>query len=70
MNSRYSAVIAAQDSRVAMIAEVENPVYALIGRHMYWKKEQEKKQNLAPKRILYYRDGVSGDKISGLIILV
>ncbi|KAG9100456.1 hypothetical protein FRC06_004126 [Ceratobasidium sp. 370] len=60
--THYSAVSAAQGSRVEMIAGVEDPVYELIGRHMYWKKEQEKKQNIAPKRILYYRDGVSGKR--------
>ncbi|KAG8686518.1 hypothetical protein FRC08_012472, partial [Ceratobasidium sp. 394] len=57
--THYSAVSAAQGSRVEMIAGVEDPVYELIGRHMYWKKEQERKQNVAPKRIIYYRDGVS-----------
>jgi len=57
--THYSAVSAAQGSRVEMIAGVEDPVYELIGRHMYWKKEQEKRQNVAPKRIVYYRDGVS-----------
>ncbi|QRV72427.1 argonaute-like protein [Ceratobasidium sp. AG-Ba] len=57
--TQYSAVSAAQDSRVEMIAEIQNPIYELIGRHIYWKKEQEKKQNAAPKRIIYFRDGVS-----------
>ncbi|KAG8737202.1 hypothetical protein FRC10_008467 [Ceratobasidium sp. 414] len=57
--SHYSAATAAQDSRVEMVVEVEDLVHELIGRHIYWKKEQEKEQNVAPKRIIYYRAGVS-----------
>jgi len=57
--TQYSAVSLAQDSRVEMIHELENPIYELIGRHTWWKKEMEKKQNASPKRIVYFRDGVS-----------
>ncbi|KAG9084746.1 hypothetical protein FRC06_003919, partial [Ceratobasidium sp. 370] len=57
--THYSAISAVQGSQVEMFAEVEDPVHELIDRHMYWKREQEKKQNVAPKRILYYRAGVS-----------
>ncbi|QRV72448.1 argonaute-like protein [Ceratobasidium sp. AG-Ba] len=57
--TQYSAVSSAQDSRVQMITELHNHIYELIGRHIYWKKKQEKKQNAAPKRIIYFRSGVS-----------
>ncbi|QRV72426.1 protein argonaute 3 [Ceratobasidium sp. AG-Ba] len=57
--TQYSAVSQAQETRVELIADLENPVYELIGRHAWWKKEQEKKKNVYPKRIVYYRDGVS-----------
>jgi uncharacterized RmlC-like cupin family protein len=53
---------------VEMIHDLENPIYELIGRHTWWKKEQEKKQNAAPKRIVYYRDGVSGKKFFGRLL--
>ncbi|KAG9088958.1 hypothetical protein FRC06_001770, partial [Ceratobasidium sp. 370] len=57
--THYSAVSAVQSARMEIFTQVEDPVYELIDRHMYWKREQEKKQNVAPKRILYYRTGVS-----------
>ncbi|QRV87347.1 argonaute-like protein [Ceratobasidium sp. AG-Ba] len=57
--TQYSAVSAAQDPRVEMVTELSNHIHELIGRHIYCKKEQEKKQNAAPKRIIYFRNGVS-----------
>lgn len=45
---------------VEMILDLENMVYELIGRHAWWKRQQEKKQQNYPKRIVFYRDGVSG----------
>lgn len=57
--AHYTAVSTAQESRVEIIADVENMVYEIIGRHAYWKQTHEKKKNNFPKRIVYYRDGVS-----------
>lgn len=57
--AHYSAVSAAQGFRVEIIADVENMVYELIGRHAWWKQNQEKKKVHFPKKIIYYRDGVS-----------
>jgi len=59
--THYVAVSEPQESRVEMILKLEDMVYELIGRHAWWKKQQEKKsqQQAYPKRIVFYRDGVS-----------
>ncbi|KAG8735364.1 hypothetical protein FRC10_010683 [Ceratobasidium sp. 414] len=57
----FASVVGSIDSTasIEIIMGLEDLVYELIGQHMYWKKEQEKEQNVAPKRIIYYRDGFS-----------
>ncbi|CAE6485724.1 unnamed protein product [Rhizoctonia solani] len=57
--AHYTAVSQAQDSRVEMIHDLEGMVYEVLGRHAWWKTNHEKKKVAFPKRLLYYRDGVS-----------
>ncbi|KAJ1305975.1 hypothetical protein OPQ81_010690 [Rhizoctonia solani] len=57
--AHYTAVSQAQDSRVEIIQNLEGLVYEVLGRHAYWKSVHEKKQVAFPKRLIYYRDGVS-----------
>ncbi|KAG8695562.1 hypothetical protein FRC11_001404 [Ceratobasidium sp. 423] len=57
--THYTAVSQAQDSRVEMIHNLEGMVYEVLGRHVHWKSAQEEKQVASPKRLIYYRDGVS-----------
>ncbi|KAF8608017.1 Piwi-domain-containing protein [Ceratobasidium sp. AG-I] len=57
--AHYAAVSGPQESRVEMILDLENMIYELIGRHAWWKKQHEKIQNNYPKRIVFYREGVS-----------
>ncbi|CUA70377.1 Protein argonaute-1 [Rhizoctonia solani] len=57
--AHYTAVSQAQDSRVEMIHDLEGMVYEVLGRHAWWKTNHEKKKIAFPKRLIYYRDGVS-----------
>ncbi|CAE6429216.1 unnamed protein product [Rhizoctonia solani] len=57
--AHYTAVSQAQDSRVEMIHDLEGMVYEVLGRHAWWKANHEKKKVAFPKRLIYYRDGVS-----------
>ncbi|CAE6346789.1 unnamed protein product, partial [Rhizoctonia solani] len=57
--AHYTAISQAQDSRVEMIHELEGMVYEVLGRHAWWKTNHEKKKGGFPKRLIYYRDGVS-----------
>ncbi|CAE6418353.1 unnamed protein product [Rhizoctonia solani] len=65
--SHYTAINQAQDSRVEMIYGLEGMVYEVIGRHAYWKSSHEKKKNMFPTRLLYYRDGVSEGQFSQIL---
>ncbi|KAB5595487.1 Argonaute-like protein [Ceratobasidium theobromae] len=57
--AHYTAISRAQDSRVEIIDDIEDMVYEVLGRHAWWKSNHEKKGVKFPKRIVYYRDGVS-----------
>ncbi|KAH7334657.1 argonaute-like protein [Rhizoctonia solani] len=57
--AHYTAITQAQESRVEMIQNLEAMAYEVLGRHAYWKSAQEGKQVVFPKRLIYYRDGVS-----------
>ncbi|KAF8608014.1 Piwi-domain-containing protein [Ceratobasidium sp. AG-I] len=56
--THYVTVSGPQASRVGIILDFENMIYELIGRHAWWKKQQEKKEQAFPKRIVFYRSGV------------
>ncbi|CAE6417203.1 unnamed protein product [Rhizoctonia solani] len=57
--AHYTAITEAQKSRQEMIENLEGMAYEVLGRHAYWKSSQEGKQVAFPKRLIYYRDGVS-----------
>lgn len=49
-----------------IIADVEGMVYKILGRHSWWKKNHEWRKINFPKRIIYYRAGVSGEPIAAI----
>ncbi|KAB5587889.1 Argonaute-like protein [Ceratobasidium theobromae] len=55
----YTAISKPQDSHVEIIGDLEDMVYEVLGRHAWWKSNHEKKAVKFPKRIVYYRAGVS-----------
>ncbi|KAF8603575.1 Piwi-domain-containing protein [Ceratobasidium sp. AG-I] len=57
--TRYAAVSGPQESRVGMIMNLENMIYELISRHAWWKAHQEYQELIYPKRLVFYRSGVS-----------
>ncbi|KAG8678491.1 hypothetical protein FRC09_019792, partial [Ceratobasidium sp. 395] len=58
--SKYVATHRAQTSRVEVIADLEEMAVHIIKMFQGYQKAMEKKANPGPKRILFYRDGVSG----------
>ncbi|KAF8756522.1 argonaute family [Rhizoctonia solani] len=58
--AHYTAVSQVQQSGLEIIHNLESMVYEVLGRHAYWKSTQEKKKIAFPRRVIYYRDGVSG----------
>jgi hypothetical protein len=48
-------------SSVKMIPDIGEMVYELISRHGWWKQNHEKRVNKFPKRIIFYRAGISGE---------
>ncbi|KAG8923760.1 hypothetical protein FRC01_012373, partial [Tulasnella sp. 417] len=57
--SKYIAVSRAQGSRVEMIEDLADMVTHVIRKYMQYRKDVEKTANPAPRRILFYRDGIS-----------
>ncbi|CAE6431878.1 unnamed protein product [Rhizoctonia solani] len=57
--SKYVAAHRAQRSRVEGIADLQEMAEDLIKKFQGYQKMVEKKNTLGPKRILFYRDGVS-----------
>ncbi|KAG8946718.1 hypothetical protein FRC04_011496 [Tulasnella sp. 424] len=57
--SKYIAVSRAQGFRVEMIEELADMVAHILRKYMQYRKEVEKNANPAPRRILFYRDGIS-----------
>ncbi|KAG8946717.1 hypothetical protein FRC04_011495 [Tulasnella sp. 424] len=62
--SKYIAVSRAQGSRVEMIDELADMVAHIIRKYMQYRKDVEKNANPAPRRILFYRDGISEGQFS------
>ncbi|KAI0053586.1 argonaute-like protein [Auriscalpium vulgare] len=57
--AKYVAKMEVQTSRQEIIDALESMAYYILEMHMRYKKAVEKKANPAPKRIIFYRDGVS-----------
>ncbi|KAG8992734.1 hypothetical protein FRB90_000927 [Tulasnella sp. 427] len=58
--SKYIAVSRAQGCRVEMIEELAEMVAHILRKYMQYRKDVEKQTaNAAPRRILFYRDGIS-----------
>ncbi|KIO29135.1 hypothetical protein M407DRAFT_21707 [Tulasnella calospora MUT 4182] len=57
--SKYIAVSRAQGCRVEMIEDLADMVAHIIRKYMQYRKDVEKSANPAPRRILFYRDGIS-----------
>ncbi|KAG8898512.1 hypothetical protein FRC01_010881, partial [Tulasnella sp. 417] len=57
--SKYVATSRAQPCRREMIDDLTDMVAHVIRKYMQYRKEVEKNPNPAPRRILFYRDGIS-----------
>ncbi|KAG8905954.1 hypothetical protein FRB99_007888 [Tulasnella sp. 403] len=57
--SKYIATTRAQRPRQEMIEELEEMVHYMITMYMRYRGTVEKKEQKAPKRIIFYRDGIS-----------
>jgi len=57
--SKYIATSRAQKPRQEMIEELDKMVYHILTMYMNYRRSVEKRANAAPKRIIFYRDGVS-----------
>jgi len=57
--SKYIATSRVQKRRQEMIAQLDDMVLHIINTYMSYRRVVEKKPNSAPKRIIFYRDGVS-----------
>ncbi|KAG8937958.1 hypothetical protein FRC00_008304 [Tulasnella sp. 408] len=61
--SRYVAISKAQDTRQEMIQDLSEMISHIIKKYMLYRREQENNPNPAPRRILFYRDGISEGEI-------
>ncbi|KIO29143.1 hypothetical protein M407DRAFT_21713 [Tulasnella calospora MUT 4182] len=57
--SKYIAVSRAQGFRQEMIQDLADMIAHIIKKYMHYRKEKEGNANPAPRRILFYRDGIS-----------
>ncbi|KAH7310242.1 ribonuclease H-like domain-containing protein, partial [Rhizoctonia solani] len=64
---RYSAVDSLSSYRSGVMNGLESVVYELIGRHAWWKKNQERQTKSFPERIIYYHSGISDSEFSRVL---
>jgi len=57
--SKYIATTKVQTSRQEMIEDLEEMAGHVIGKYIGYRRVKEKKANPLPRRIIFYRDGVS-----------
>ncbi|THH15391.1 hypothetical protein EW146_g5073 [Bondarzewia mesenterica] len=57
--SKYIATIRAQKSREDIIEDLQNMVQHVLEKYLLYRTNIEKKRGEAPKRIIFYRDGIS-----------
>ncbi|KAJ7100909.1 argonaute-like protein [Mycena belliarum] len=57
--SKYAATMRVQDGPVEMIQDLGDMTAHLLERYMRYRRQKEGVTNPAPKRIIFYRDGVS-----------
>ncbi|KAG8963838.1 hypothetical protein FRC03_002522 [Tulasnella sp. 419] len=62
--AKYIATSRAQTSRQEMIDDLEEMMVHVLTKYSAYRKEVEKKSQVYPKRILFYRDGVSEGQFS------
>ncbi|KAI0314809.1 Piwi domain-containing protein [Amylostereum chailletii] len=58
-SAKYIATMNVQESREEIIQDLQTMSEYVLGMYMKYRQGVEKKANPAPKRILFYRDGVS-----------
>ncbi|KAG9005743.1 hypothetical protein FRB94_001309 [Tulasnella sp. JGI-2019a] len=58
-SSRFIATSRAQKAGQEMVDDLEEMVFDVITKYMAYRRDIEKKKILAPRRIIFYRDGVS-----------
>ncbi|KAF8335043.1 argonaute-like protein [Cantharellus anzutake] len=57
--SKYIAITKVQTSRQEMIEDLEDMAAHVLGKYIGYRKVKERKPSAFPKRIIFYRDGVS-----------
>jgi len=57
--SKYIATTRVQTSRQEMIEDLEEMTSFILSKYIGYRRMREKKPNFNPKRIIFYRDGVS-----------
>ncbi|KAA1466451.1 argonaute-like protein [Dentipellis sp. KUC8613] len=57
--AKYIATIKVQTSRQEIIEDLESMTNYILSMYMQYRQHMEKKANPAPKRIIFFRDGVS-----------
>ncbi|KAG9103624.1 pre-mRNA-splicing factor cwc22 [Ceratobasidium sp. 370] len=67
LGSKYVATHRAQTSRVEVIADLEDMAVHIIKLFQGYQKAVEKKATPGPKRILFYRDGVSEGQFKAVL---
>ncbi|KAG8885868.1 hypothetical protein FRB97_009030 [Tulasnella sp. 331] len=58
-SSRFIATSRAQKAGQEMVEDLEEMVSDVLGKYMAYRRDVEKKKILAPRRVIFYRDGVS-----------
>ncbi|KAJ6586692.1 Piwi domain-containing protein [Mycena sp. CBHHK59/15] len=67
--AKYVAVLRMQDSRQEMISDLQEMTQYLLTRYMWYRRHTEKvaPADEAPKRIIFYRDGVSDSQLQTVL---
>jgi eukaryotic translation initiation factor 2C len=66
-NAKYVASMRVQTSRQEMIDDVEDMAKEILNSYLSYRKTMEKVANAAPKRLIFFRDGVSEGQFAQVI---
>ncbi|VDB94227.1 unnamed protein product [Peniophora sp. CBMAI 1063] len=66
-SAKYTSIMGVQEPRVEIIEDLQSMVTEILQRYMTYRRDTEKQVQLAPKRIVFYRDGVSEGQFSHVL---